>query len=157
MQPEQSQTPDLPTLEEVKVLFEEWRRTRQKARERIPDYLWSQVACLLGRYRPGEIQKRLGINGYQLNSGRSKISLTPHPQETSDPFIKVSLPMQSSICEPSLPVTTNLLPTTKKSPEFADIRHGQIELIHPNGVILRIAYLGDHQLSNLLSTFMGGA
>jgi hypothetical protein len=97
MQPEQSQTSSLPTLEEVTVLFEEWRRTRQKAKERIPDYLWSQVVCLLGRYRPGEIQKRLRISGYQLNSGRSKIALTPHPHETSDPFISTLANLNSPL------------------------------------------------------------
>ena len=54
------------TLDEVKSHFEQWRATRTKLRERIPQYLWDEVKTILDRYPLPDITKILRINAYQI-------------------------------------------------------------------------------------------
>lgn len=152
------------TLEEVQELFQKWRGQKPAHNSHIPDYLWDQVANIVELYRQSDILKHLKINRCQLVSAM-KSRQTPqsmdsaHPsssQEVPDkvtphPFIKISMPMtldpESKTCQHH-PMT----PNPQREQSFP-----KVELIHPNGVTLRITDMTSHQLSHLMSSFLGMA
>lgn len=161
----------LPTLEEVAQLFQDWRRTRTNAREAIPEQLWILVFSLMGRYQQSKICHRLGLTNQQLSSRQLKTasqseatkpssplpSVSKNPldlgvieQPNSDTFIKVSL----SPSPATYPVESDAN-QRKLENSTSQRSHSQVELIHPNGIVMRITLLADHHLSPLLSSFMG--
>jgi len=52
----------LPSLEEVRGQFEDWRRTRSSRREPIPDRLWKAAVKLTDRYSINNISKGLRLS-----------------------------------------------------------------------------------------------
>ena len=57
----QSQLPRI-SLESTKEHFEEWRRTRNGSRQKIPGHLWEEAFSLVGIHRPYQICKVLRLN-----------------------------------------------------------------------------------------------
>jgi len=49
-------------IDEVKILFDNWRKTRKTQRVRIPENLWQEAINLLDRYSAFEIIKELHLN-----------------------------------------------------------------------------------------------
>lgn len=152
------------TLEEVQEHFQQWRREKPAHNSHIPDYLWDQVVHIVEHYHQSDILKHLKITRYQLiaamKSRKSHQNIhstdATNSQEipdniTPDPFIKISMPMtldpQPTSQQPHSPSPTP--PTHQNIP--------QIELIHPNGITMRISAMADHHLSTLMSSFMGMA
>jgi hypothetical protein len=150
------------TLEEVQKHFQQWRREKTAHNSHIPDYLWDQVAHIVEYYRQSDILKYLKISRYQLVAAMksrkkpqdrdSRVALTP--QETPDniphnPFIKLSMPSVPDLKQNQIPHVSTTPNTQQNTP--------QIELIHPNGITIRITAMAGHHLSTLLSSFMGMA
>jgi hypothetical protein len=54
------------TLDEVKSHFEQWRASRSKLRERIPQYLWNEVKVIIDDYPLSDITRVLRITTYQI-------------------------------------------------------------------------------------------
>jgi hypothetical protein len=126
----------LPTLEQVQAHFQRWRSTRQ-TRGTIPPALWDQVSLLIGRYPESEILKKLQIHKLQLNAFMSKKQQN-EPQSLD--FVHLSMPQA--------PRMMNTEPASK-NPLTA-------EVLHPNGMILRLPSLNEQQFSNLLCIFIKG-
>lgn len=163
---------DLPTIEEVQSMFEDWRGSRESLREPIPHSLWQHVSFLIGRYHSSDIQKKLGINYYKLKQfiselptlqsplpeefGHKDSALQQNPHDINDTFIKISLSPVDSV--PSDPVTHKQKSAFKHNQDSQQSQpYPQIELTHPNGITLRMISLPNHQVSSLLSLFMGAA
>jgi len=173
MQENTINTNNLPTLAEVELFFQDWRSTRKNAREPIPEPLWTLVSSLIGRYQQSEICQRLGLTNQQLSNRhlksarQSEATTPPNPlpavpkslldsvvveESNSDTFIKISLPTST----PAYPLESGGNQQNLAKSTTHDV-HSQIELTHPNGMVLRITSMADHQMSNLLSSFMGMA
>lgn len=136
-QPEaQPESSILPTLDQVQAHFQRWRSTRQ-TRGTIPPALWDQVSLLIGRYPESEISKKLKIHKLRLNAILSK-----KPQDTSQSLEFIPLSM------PQVPLMMNTEPENK-NPLTA-------EVLHPNGMTLRLPSLNEQQFSNLLHIFIKG-
>lgn len=134
--PCQPESSILPTLDQVQAHFQRWRSTRQ-TRGTIPPALWDQVSLLIGRYPESEISKKLQIHKLRLNAFLEKTS-----QETSQSLEFIPLSM------PQAPLIMNAEPESKK-PLTA-------EILHPNGMTLRLTSLNQQQFSNLLRVFIKG-
>jgi hypothetical protein len=156
MQHESIRSTNTTTLEEVQEHFQQWRREKPAHNSHIPDYLWDQVAHIIEHFRQSDILKHLKITRYQLvaamksRQNHQDMRSTDAPEEIPPiPFIKLSMP---SIPNPDLDSHPHVLttPTTQQNIP-------QIELIHPNGVTMRITAMADHQISHLISSFMGMA
>jgi hypothetical protein len=160
MQHEAIRSTNATTLEEVQEYFQKWRREKPAHNSHIPDYLWDQVEHIIEHYHQSDILKYLKISRYQLVAAMksrkkpqdmdSRAASTPQEAPYNiphNPFIKLSMP---SISDPNprphIPTTP---PTQQNTP--------QVELIHPNGVTMRITAMSAHHLSTLLSSFMGMA
>ena len=64
-----SQAPEGPiTLEEVRDQFAQWRTTRPKGRNRIPDELWQRAIDLVGCHTVNEVARSLSLNHSELKS-----------------------------------------------------------------------------------------
>src|SRR5208337_5534591 len=110
---------ELPTLEEVRVLFQEWRDSRPKGTGLIPEYIWSQVAQLIGRYSQSDITKRLGINSVQIKSSlryKSSPGVQSSHSTLENSFIKVAMPQGSLLSEP-LPLSPMTAPSELDHPK----------------------------------------
>lgn len=162
MQHEAIRSTNTTTLEEVQKHFQQWRREKPAHNSHIPDYLWDQVAHIVEYYSQSDILKHLKISRYQLVASM-KSRKKPQdmdsraasiPQETPDniphnPFIKLSMPPVQDLNQnppPHIPTTPPMEQNTS-----------QVELIHPNGVTMRITAMSAHHISILLSSFMGMA
>jgi len=156
------------TLEEVQKNFQQWRSEKPSHNSHIPNYLWDQVAHIVDHYRQSYILKYLKITKHQLVTAMesrkkshdmdsiitSTSQLTPDNIVT-DQFVKISMPMtfdpQSTQPISQQPISIAPTPSTQE-PNLPII-----EIIHPNGFIMRITAMPDPQLSTLLSSFMGVA
>lgn len=78
----------------------------------------------------------------------SNSQLTPDNIAT-DPFVKISMPMTFD----SQPISQQTIPIVS-TPSTQQTNHPQIDLIHPNGITMRITDMTDHQFSELFSSFM---
>jgi|SRR5271157_3644430 len=58
---------DIPSLEEVRGLFEGWRKEK-KGRDPIPTELWEAAAALAGRHSIHEIARHLRLNHNTLKA-----------------------------------------------------------------------------------------
>ena len=153
MQHESIRSTNTTTLEEVQGLFQQWLREKPAHNSHIPDCLWDQVAHIVEHYRQSDILKHLKITRYQLvaamksRKSHQDIGSTAAPEEIApDPFIKLSMPSIPNLdLDPHTPSPTP--PTQQNIP--------QIELIHPNGITMRIKDITGHHLSPLISSFMG--
>jgi hypothetical protein len=154
------------TLEEVHEHFQQWRKEKPAHNSHIPDYLWDQVARIVEHYRQSDILKHLKITRHQLvgamkyqqppqgmDSTVASISQEIPNKVTPDPFIKVSMPM---ILDPESQLTSQQPHTISSTPP-KEQRFPKVELIHPNGVTMRITGIADQALSHLMSSFMGMA
>ena len=79
------------TLEDVKMAFTHWRKTRIK-RDKIPEVLWDQVLPLLGHYNQSKVLHTLGISQSQLRKEqvrRERLQVNKS-SITAPPFVEVS-------------------------------------------------------------------
>lgn len=120
------------TLDEVKSHFEQWRATRSKLRERIPQYLWDEVKTLIDRYPLADITKNLRINNYQIKDNL-KVN-------TKINFAEVSIDSLNSFQFPPL--------------SFSGKETCSIELHRSNGVILKVTALPLVSIPKIISQFM---
>ena len=73
-----------------------------------------------------------------------------------NPFIKIAMPMTLDphmTSQQPLP----MVPTQPREQNLPKVELSKVELIHPNGVTMRITAMADHQISHLISSFMGMA
>jgi hypothetical protein len=155
------------TLEEVQEQFQQWRRGKSALNSPIPNYLWDQVAHIVEHYQQSDILRHLKISRYQLvtamksrqnpqdtNSIPTSISQEIPDRVCIDPFIKIAIPMTLDphmASQQPLPMAT----AQPREQNLPKVELTKMELIHPNGVTMRITGMTDHQLSYLLSSFMG--
>jgi len=151
------------TLEEVQEHFQQWRSKKSAHNSHIPDYLWDQVAQIVDHYQQSDILKYLKITKHQLvtamESRRIPHDMDSIPPSTSqltsdnstpEPFIKISMPMTFN----AQPISQQPIPIAPTS-SIQQSNIPQIELIHPKGITMRITDIANHQLSNIISSFMG--
>jgi hypothetical protein len=74
-------------LARTRVLFEEWRATRQ-GRSKIPDELWQAAVALHGRYSASQLCRELHLSAGAL---RSRLQETARAKQASRPAF-VALP-----------------------------------------------------------------
>jgi hypothetical protein len=135
----ESLSPTLPTLDQVHSYFEKWRSTRE-CRGHIPPTLWNQVSLLIGRYNEKDICSKLRISKTRL---KSAILEKSRPQPTPDTQTPVDF----------IPLTLSQTPSHSSSYPRDSIA---AEIIHTNGITLRIPALNEQQFSNLLHIFIKG-
>jgi len=121
------------TLEQVCSHFQNWRDTRTSRTERIPDDLLAEAKSLLDRYPQSDILRELGLNRQRLLSAESLPS-TPTTTEFEDvtasmPFVQIPWPTPEA--------TTPYL-----------------ELIHTNGMTLRMQDCTEALVAQMVNTFM---
>lgn len=150
------------TLDDVQEHFQKWRREKPSHNSHIPDYLWDQVAHIIEHYRQSDILKHLKITRYQLiaamksrqspqDMGTTAAINTPLTLDniSPNPFIKLSMPTTPDTYPDPSPHVPATPPMEQKI--------AQVELIHPNGITMRITDITGQHLSTLLSSFMGMA
>lgn len=155
------------TLEEVQDLFQKWRNEKPAQNSHTPDYLWDHVARIVERYPHSDILKYLKITRHQL-VGAMKYQQKPQDMDatipttaattsqeipnkiTPDSFIKVSMPI--TLDPDSQPTSQHYHPTPHPTKEQNDPK---IELIHPNGITMRMTNMRDSHISSLISSFIG--
>lgn len=120
------------TLEQVCNHFQNWRDTRTSRTERIPDDLLDEARSLLDIYPQADILRELGLNRHRLLSAESLPS-TPTTTEfentASTPFVQIPWPT---------PETTTPC----------------LELVHTNGMTLRLQDCTDDLVGQMVNTFM---
>lgn len=137
---------DLPTLEQVKEQFSNWRRTRTKL-GKIPEVLWEAVSHLIKeqRYTPRQVAAELGLNYQQM---QSKIGDNPK-QKSSPPqvpnFIRVPLPPISS---------SSSRPPSLEQKIFYPRPIGTLEVVRPDGAILKASGLDPKDLCSFIQDFL---
>lgn len=67
-------------LNEVKDLFNYWRKTRPNRKTQIPDRLWRKAVALTKNYSSHEIVKTLRLSGSQLKN-RQILYSNPQPSK----------------------------------------------------------------------------
>lgn len=120
------------TLEQVCSHFQNWRDTRTSRTERIPDDLLAEAKSLMDRYPQSDILRELGLNRQRLLSEASlpSTSTTAEFEDTaSTPFIQIPWPTPEA--------TTPCL-----------------ELIHTNGMTLRLQDCTEALVTQMVNTFM---
>ncbi len=85
----------MPTLEEVQVAFREWRTTKKKKWERIPDELISMAKGLLGQHSVGTVAFHLGIAAGKLETLKEVESVTPDEKFVEIPGAEIIAPQSA--------------------------------------------------------------
>ena len=116
---------ELPTLESVSLHFADWRHQRRHLREAIPDSLWFEVASLLDRYSVAAIARELKLKPQQMRE-KTECLIPDAPK-----FIGVSLPRASD-----------------------SLNISGIELVHSNGLTLKLHGVSDKQFDHLITRFI---
>jgi hypothetical protein len=76
-------------LAQTRVLFEQWRATRQ-GRSKIPDELWQAVVALQGRYSASQLCRELRLSAGAL---RSRLQAAARAKRSSPPaFVPLPCP-----------------------------------------------------------------
>lgn|SRR5512143_482477 len=124
-----------PALADVAAQFEQWRRTRATAHERIPPGLWEQAVVLTTMLPRSQVAKRLRLSPTDLkkqclarHGSRGAEAASPHPG-----FIEVTPPGFE----------------TPAAPQAA-----MIEVERPDGFRLRLHYQDAPPLATVLRTFL---
>jgi hypothetical protein len=78
MLPARTQKPH-PTLEEVRQLFEQWRREK-RGRDSIPPALWKAAVALATKHSINEISRHLRLSYTELKARVNNPSLVPSPK-----------------------------------------------------------------------------
>jgi hypothetical protein len=115
----------LPTLELVSSHFADWRAHRRHRREAIPDTLWSEVGSLVSRYSTADIVRELKLKPRQMRENINRI-MPGGPK-----FVGISLPSPYGTEETVM-----------------------IELVHSNGLRLRLQSVSDKQFDSLVTHFI---
>jgi hypothetical protein len=92
-------------LARTRVLFEQWRATRQGC-AKIPDELWQAVVALHGRYSASQLCRELRLSAAALREHLSPVSA--EKTRPSPTFVPLS-PAGSSQPIPSVPLTTPVI------------------------------------------------
>ena len=125
-----------PSLDAVKQQFAHWRAMPDKSYQ-IPNHLWEQVMPLLAHYKVSKILSTLGLSSSQLKTYRQKnhgdVNKPSKENKPSHSFVSISL--QDSVTD---------------NTEVAFL-----ELIRPDGVMLRFKKIDHATLSTLLQSFLG--
>ena len=124
-----------PALADLAEQFEQWRRTRATAQERIPPALWDQAVVLTTMLPRSQIAKRLRLSPTDLKKqclarqeSRVIEAVSPHPD-----FIEVTAHGLGAVAAPS--------PTL-------------IEVERPDGARLRLQYQNAPSLATVLRAFL---
>ena len=124
-----------PALADLAEQFEQWRRTRATAQERIPPPLWDQAVVLTTMLPCSQVAKRLRLSPTDLKKqclarqGSLVAEATsPHPG-----FIEVTTPAFGATAAPSATL---------------------IEVERPDGVRLRLHYRDAPPLAAVLRAFL---
>jgi hypothetical protein len=78
-----------PDMEDVKVLFEHWRSTRQYKTTRIPKHLWEAAAALAGQYSVHKISRALRLNHSELRDQVAQQNTQDDTSDTLSAFIEL--------------------------------------------------------------------
>jgi hypothetical protein len=127
-----------PALADLAGQFEQWRRTRATAQERIPQPLWDQAVVLTTVLPCSQVAKRLRLSPTDLK----KHCLTRQG----------SLVTEATVLHPGFVEVTPTEFETPMAPQVA-----VIEVERPDGVQLRIQYPEAPPLAVVLRTFLEGA
>lgn len=137
------------TLDEVRSKFQQWRSTRNSSREKIPDYLWTDVINLIGSHSACEITRILGLNHTQLKTKLNEITQAELNQVgLSNPFIEVGSDSKQT------PVN-NSSPSRVAMPVPLDEHAGPIEIKRSDGSSLIIQALPINSIQSLIQAFIG--
>ena len=125
------------TLEDVLILFEDWRCQRENPRERIPEELWSQAVSLIPSYGTTQVSKQLRLNPGSLKQESDKRKGLSFESPSIPNFVEVNL---------------------EKSPIVSSVLKCQrVEFERPDGSRMNF-YAGEHPIEaeSLLHVFLGG-
>ena len=125
------------TLEEVLILFEDWRRHKASLRERIPTELWNQAISLIPSYGTNRVSKDLGLNPGSLKRESDKRKRLPSENPPRVDFVEVGF---------------------EKSPLVSPVlKCHRVEFERPDGSRMNL-YAGEQafEASSLLHIFLGG-
>ena len=130
--------PLVPSLHDVRMLFETWRTTRQY-RCRIPDQLWAAATTLSSSYPLSKISTTLRLNYSDLKKRVDEFSF-PHRPESTEEISFVELPIRAA--ETTRPTQRGPHPCT-------------LELEKPSGERLSCTFYASfpEELVPLLKTF----
>ena len=87
-------------LARTRVLFEQWRATRQ-GRAKIPDELWQAAVALHGRYSASQLCRELRLSAAALREHLSPVSV--EKMKSSPTFV----PLSPAV--PSVPLTAPVI------------------------------------------------
>jgi hypothetical protein len=126
---------NLLSLEDVKSHFENWRATKIKKREKIPQHLWDKVKLLIDRYTLVNIAQVLRLNTYQIRSNLKIQPIVNFAEAKIEPLTIFD--------------NQSRLSTLIKGQTYS------IELQRSNGTILRINSLPPESINKIISQFIG--
>ena len=124
-----------PALAEVAAQFEQWRRTRATAHERIPPALWEQAVVLTTMLPRSQVAKRLRLSPTDLKK-------------------QCLVRQQSLVAEATSPHPGFVEVTPAGFEPPAAPQAAVIEVERPDGVRLRLQYQDAPPRATLLRTFL---
>lgn len=131
-------------LEQVGIAFDNWRNSSSRAgKSPIPESLWEMVSVIYHHYPRNKICQRLGLSSSQLKR-RGYASDEPDGAD----FIEgeSSSPMFVDISPDNAPGLAT--PDNNKAPT--------IEVVRPDGTMIRLRDVQPSQLSNFFQQLVGG-
>jgi hypothetical protein len=79
---------DHPTLEEIKELFDQWRK-KKKGRDSIPEVLWAQAVSLTEHYSVHKISRYLRLNFNDVKARSEHGRIAPGKDDGAPAFVEL--------------------------------------------------------------------
>jgi hypothetical protein len=166
------------TLNEVRDRLNDWRSSKKKQNEKIPQVLWEQIFMLFSRYPKSKVRSALSLTSTQIARA---LALDPNPIKTAKPidFCQVRQDANQTVVTPLFDVkaesklsedewfakeiqeekldqaTKNQKPTTPlayKPAEAFSTATSVVELRRPDGMLMKIHICTD-RFEELLRAF----